>query len=188
MEEFDYIIIGAGSAGCVLANRIVKTGKFKENGKDTIDGMKGYVQSTNDPDSRIARCFGYIISNPFKCRILSYSTVTDDADAILKNEITLRKGLYKMYVQSIKAHNLSLPDIDEKKHNWQKEHNERGDQEVLNWMLGGDPLREITHINELPRIYNTLRLDIEDNTAPPNPKIIHWTGPKGKDKIREMMK
>ena len=29
MEKFDFIIIGAGSAGCVLANRIVKTGKFK---------------------------------------------------------------------------------------------------------------------------------------------------------------
>ena len=55
-------------------------------------------------------------------------------------------------------------------------------------MLGGDPLRELTHINELPRIYNTLRLDLLDNTAPPNPKIIHWTGAKGKDKIREMMK
>ena len=109
-------ISGIRSFDDIRRKRILKTGKFKENGKDTIDGMKGYVQSTNDPDSKIARFFGYIISNPFKCRILSYSTVTDDADAILKNEITLRKGLYKMYVQSIKAHNLSLPDIDEKKH------------------------------------------------------------------------
>ena len=29
---------------------------------------------------------------------------------------------------------------------WEKKHNEVGDQEVLNWMLGGDPLRELTHI------------------------------------------
>ena len=29
MEKFDFIIIGAGSAGCVLANRIIKTGKYK---------------------------------------------------------------------------------------------------------------------------------------------------------------
>ena len=29
MEEFDYIIIGAGSAGCVLTNRIINSGKFK---------------------------------------------------------------------------------------------------------------------------------------------------------------
>jgi len=29
MIKFDYVIIGAGSAGCVLANRIVKTNKYK---------------------------------------------------------------------------------------------------------------------------------------------------------------
>ena len=29
MEEFDYVIIGAGSAGCVLTNRIINSGKYK---------------------------------------------------------------------------------------------------------------------------------------------------------------
>ena len=69
----------------------------------------------------------------------------------------------------------------------QGKHKEVGDQEVLNWMMGGDPLKELTHLTELPRIYNTLRLDLQDNTAPKNPKIVHWTGPKGKDQIRKMM-
>jgi phosphatidylethanolamine-binding protein (PEBP) family uncharacterized protein len=43
------------------------------------------------------------------------------------------------------------------------------------------------HISDLPREYNTLRLDLIDNTAPKNIKIMHWTGKKGKDKIRSMM-
>ncbi|SDR17761.1 choline dehydrogenase [Rhizobiales bacterium GAS113] len=29
MEEFDYVIIGAGSAGCVLARRLVETGRYR---------------------------------------------------------------------------------------------------------------------------------------------------------------
>ena len=29
MEKFDYIIVGAGSAGCVLANRLTESGKYK---------------------------------------------------------------------------------------------------------------------------------------------------------------
>lgn len=73
------------------------------------------------------------------------------------------------------------------RHIAQKLTNEVGDQEVLNWMLGGDSLRELTHIAHLPRIYNTLRLDLIDNTAPDNRKIVHWTGKKGKEIIRNKM-
>ena len=55
-------------------------------------------------------------------------------------------------------------------------------------MLGGDPLRELTHMNTLPSIYNFLRLDIQDKY--PNfdkAKVVHWTGNKGKEVIKEMM-
>ncbi|WP_293196536.1 FAD-binding protein [Ottowia sp.] len=29
MEQFDYIVVGAGSAGCALANRLTSCGRFR---------------------------------------------------------------------------------------------------------------------------------------------------------------
>lgn len=63
---------------------------------------------------------------------------------------------------------------------------ERGDQEILHKLMT-TPLRRSIHITDLPRRYNTLRLDLQDGTAPADIKVMHWTGQKGKDKIKEMM-
>ena len=61
----------------------------------------------------------------------------------------------------------------------------QGDQEVLH-LLMREGMRRSIYITDLPRRFNTLRLDVLDNTVPANIKIMHWTGQKGKDKIREM--
>ena len=61
-----------------------------------------------------------------------------------------------------------------------------GDQEVLHELVKHD-MRRMIHINDLPRKYNTLRLDLDDGTAVKDPSIMHWTGPKGKDIIRKMI-
>ena len=61
-----------------------------------------------------------------------------------------------------------------------------GDQEVLHKIVGQN-LTRMNYIKDLPKAFNVLRLDVLDNTAPSKIKIMHWTGAKGNQKIREMM-
>jgi len=60
-----------------------------------------------------------------------------------------------------------------------------GDQEVLHAML--DPLSQITYINPLPQEYNWLRLQLLDGFDSDKKKMMHWTGNKGNDVIKEKM-
>jgi len=60
----------------------------------------------------------------------------------------------------------------------------RGDQEALYWMMGGDELRKMTHITDLPHKYNVLRLDVLDKTVPKEIVIMHHTGQKGNLEIK----
>lgn len=65
-------------------------------------------------------------------------------------------------------------------------HGQVGDQEVLHAML--NPITRIGHINDLPHQYNVLRLDVENDNYVGPIKMMHWTGPKGKEAIKEIMK
>jgi hypothetical protein len=63
-----------------------------------------------------------------------------------------------------------------------------GDQEVLHSIIK-DPLNRIIYIKDLPNEYNWLRLQIEaDKEDSHTKKTIHWTGPKGKEKIKDMLR
>lgn len=64
----------------------------------------------------------------------------------------------------------------------------QGDQETLYAMMGGDEIMKMAIIEPLPHKYNTLRLDYLDNIAVRDPLIVHHTGQKGKDVIKEQMK
>ena len=62
-----------------------------------------------------------------------------------------------------------------------------GDQETLYAMMGGDEIMKMSIIEPLPHKYNTLRLDYVDNIAVKNPLIVHHTGKKGKEVIKEQI-
>lgn len=61
-----------------------------------------------------------------------------------------------------------------------------GDQDVLHELVK-EGMNSLVHLNELPKSYNTLRIDLLDNTAPPNIKMMHWTGRIGKEHIRSLI-
>lgn len=79
-----------------------------------------------------------------------------------------------------------LPNILTKWNEEVKRNPKVGDQEVLHSMLNTGMNRMI-NVEDLPKEYNTLRLDLIDNTAPKNIKIMHWTGAKGKEEIKRQM-
>ena len=62
----------------------------------------------------------------------------------------------------------------------------QGDQEVLHDMLK-TPLDVITHIHDLPNIYNWLRIQLIDGEDSEQKLAMHWTGLKGKHKIEKLM-
>ena len=60
-----------------------------------------------------------------------------------------------------------------------------GDQEVLHSML--NPITKISYIKDLPNEYNVMRIQVELDNYKGNKKIIHWTGKKGKQRIRSLI-
>lgn len=60
-----------------------------------------------------------------------------------------------------------------------------GDQEVLHSML--NPITKIAYIKDLPNEYNVMRIQLDLDGYEGKQKIVHWTGPKGKERIRSMM-
>jgi len=62
-----------------------------------------------------------------------------------------------------------------------------GDQEVLHEILSISPLMRLQHITDLPNKYNWMRIQLLDGMDSSKKLAMHWTGQKGKDKIRKII-
>ena len=58
----------------------------------------------------------------------------------------------------------------------------RGDQEALEALIGKNNNEEI---QELPQEYQWLRISLNQGKDSPTKKVIHWTGPVGREHIRK---
>ena len=71
-------------------------------------------------------------------------------------------------------------------HEWNsrlnKGDNIRGDQEALEDMISNNTH---PHITELPQEYQWLRISLNQGKDSPTKKVIHWTGPVGREHIRK---
>jgi len=86
--------------------RIIKAGKFTDGGKKTADGFKGYIITTNDPSSNGIGGYAKIVgAGKDPARFLSYSTETDNAENIIKNEAAYLQKTYDLYKESVEFHN-----------------------------------------------------------------------------------
>lgn len=63
--------------------------------------------------------------------------------------------------------------------------NIRGDQEALHDLIGKEPHNQI---QELPQEYQWLRISLNKGVDSSSKKVIHWTGPVGRDHIRKNLK
>ena len=63
---------------------------------------------------------------------------------------------------------------------------QRGDQEVLHQMIEVNPEYNKMLV-KMPLEYQWLRISLDNYYDSPNKKIIHWTGPVGKQHIREKL-
>ena len=62
----------------------------------------------------------------------------------------------------------------------------RGDQESMHTLLSTGTLHE--SVVELPMEYQWLRIQLVNGQDNPNKKIVHWTGPRGKEIIRNKIR
>ena len=179
---------------------------FANFGVKNLDSIKGHFDAIiNAEDSSEVK--GWFKKPKVMCSSPAHKTVWLDTDCQVIDNIdgifdllkpnklnmvedkpwTLRRGVNGPWYNSGVVGFIGQPMILRNWFNWVKENKtEAGDQEVLYSNL--DIMGKLTYINPLPNEYNWLRLQLEhDNQNSWNKKIVHWTGQKGKDRIKEMM-
>lgn len=100
----------------------------------------------------------------------------------LTRDVGRGKGWWATGVVVIKGKPVILQDWN----NISRDSALRGDQETLNYLLQSTSYSD-RQIAEMPLEYQWLRLQLSRGQDSPDKKVIHWTGPSGKEHIKTLL-
>lgn len=170
-------------------------------------GMSSKVKATIDADIIPVCRFTDVIRYPWFLKPKALLECADDFDQVcwLDVDCQVLKPCTEIFDQYIKEGKLALtqdlyggkraywatgvvgiqgkPDILQQWNRQTLKQKDRGDQEALFKLIGSKK----EFVSEMPQEYQWLRIALKNGKDSPNKKIVHWTGPKGKSIIREMI-
>lgn len=137
------------------------------------------------PQTLLDSTFKYKCWMDIDCQVVA--DISDIFDYVKPDKIAAAPDNYHSWGCKFQSGVFAVEDKPDILIKWAKacrEPKNRGDQEIL-WDLVKN---NHEHISLMPEIYNWPRIALAKGKDHPDKKIVHWTGPSGKQKIEQLIK